>query len=458
MDIETKTTQPNISQKTNSSTKDLKRVLGLGDLMSQAVGQIIGAGIMSLTGVAIAMTGRSVPMAFILSAVLVLISSVPMICINATARFRGGQYSIVGTLYSKKLSGFFVIIFVMTNISIAMYALSFADYALPFLPMIPRKLLAIGLLTLLYGLNLVGVDVMAKFQNAIVIILVVALAAFSAFGITKLQPNYFSDTFLINGVLGVLRASALLTFATGGALAAANLAGEAKNPTRDIPLVIILSTVGVAVLYGFMSVIAAGVLPVAKVSGQPLTWVAKIILPKALYIFFIVGGAWFALVSTLNSQLGWATKPIMQACEDGWFSKKLAHLHPKFKTPIYLLTAMYVIGLVPIVFNLNIGIIGSITIIVSSINNILVCLAMLGLGKVMPDLWNNSKFYLSEGRVKFIVVLSVFVNVLQCILLASDMSMPLLIGNIAVIIFAYIYSIGRYKSGKVEMTESYEEN
>ena len=42
------------------STKQLKHVLGFGDLMGAAVGQIIGAGIMTLLGSAIAMTGRSV--------------------------------------------------------------------------------------------------------------------------------------------------------------------------------------------------------------------------------------------------------------------------------------------------------------------------------------------------------------------------------------------------------------
>lgn len=58
---------------------------------------------------------------------------------------------------------------------------------------------------------------------------------------------------------------------------------------------------------------------------------AKEILPSVLYVFFVVGGAMFALVSTLNSQLAWATKPVMQACVDGWFPKKLALLHPKYK-------------------------------------------------------------------------------------------------------------------------------
>ena len=40
-----------------ASTKELKRVLTLKDLISVAIGQVIGAGIMSLMGVAIGMTG-----------------------------------------------------------------------------------------------------------------------------------------------------------------------------------------------------------------------------------------------------------------------------------------------------------------------------------------------------------------------------------------------------------------
>ena len=47
-----------------SSTKQLKQCLGFWDLMGASVGQIIGAGIMTLLGAAIAMTGRSVPVAF----------------------------------------------------------------------------------------------------------------------------------------------------------------------------------------------------------------------------------------------------------------------------------------------------------------------------------------------------------------------------------------------------------
>lgn len=41
-----------------SSTKQLKQCLGFWDLMGASVGQIIGAGIMTLLGAAISMTGR----------------------------------------------------------------------------------------------------------------------------------------------------------------------------------------------------------------------------------------------------------------------------------------------------------------------------------------------------------------------------------------------------------------
>lgn len=443
-----------------TSTKDLKRVLGFWDLMSTATGQIIGAGIMSLTGVAIAMTGKSVPISFLLASLFVVTSSVPLAIIMSTARFRGGQYSVVASLFGKKYGGFYMIVFILSNLSIAMYALSFADYALTFIPGVglgARRLIAIGLLTTFYILNFFGIDKMAKIQNLIVGTLVVALALFAIFGITKVNPNYIDDNFMTGGIVGMFQAAALLTFATGGATAAADLAGEAKNPTKDIPKVIIISTIGVAILYGFMSVIAAGVLPIEQVANQPLTWVAQTILPKALYVFFVVGGAMFALVSTLNAQLAWATKPLLQACVDGWFPRKLAYLHPKYKTPVILLTLFYIVGLLPILFGFDIGVVGSIVVIVGSFTKAMVSISLLSMPKVMPELWNKSPLKVSAGTAKLIVILAIAVAIMQVTLLAVDLSMPLFIANAAVLVFGMIFSVTRYKSGKVDMEVSYEE-
>ena len=52
-----------MEEKNNS----LKKALGFWDLMGVGVGQIIGSGIMVLTGITIAITGAGTPLAFILA-------------------------------------------------------------------------------------------------------------------------------------------------------------------------------------------------------------------------------------------------------------------------------------------------------------------------------------------------------------------------------------------------------
>ena len=440
-----------------SSTKDLRKTLGFWDLMGAAIGQIIGAGIISLTGVAIGLTGRTTPLAFILSAMIVLISWYPLVLISTTARFRGGQYSIIGSLLGEKYTGAYTIIFILTNISLSIYCLSFADYALQFLPFIPRKLLALGILLILYGLNYCGIDKFAKFQNLIVILLIVALTIFTVFGIGKLDTNYLDPNSLMpGGWLGLLRATAQLTFATGGAQVVANLSAEAKNPTKDIPKVIIIATLTVAILYAFMATVAAGVLPIEEVANKPLTLVAEKILPKYLYIFFIVGGAWTALISTLNSQLASCTKPLIQAANDGWIPLKLATLHKKYRTPIYLLTFFFFVGFLPIIFNFDISILSKIVTTVQSVLQSMVALSLLYISKKFPNQWKNSNFYLGQNKVKILVTTSIIIFILQAILLGSSLSLPLLIGNIIVIIIAFLFAHIRYNSGNVKCECSYE--
>jgi APA family basic amino acid/polyamine antiporter len=54
----------------------LRRVLTFWDVFFIALGQIIGAGVIALTGVAIGMTGPSVVLAYLLAAGLVVMVSV----------------------------------------------------------------------------------------------------------------------------------------------------------------------------------------------------------------------------------------------------------------------------------------------------------------------------------------------------------------------------------------------
>lgn len=342
------------------------------------------------------------------------------------------------------------------NMSIAIYAISFAQYAISVLGFGHEKLIAIGILTVLYLLNLFGIDKFAKVQNIVVIVLLLSLILFSVFCVSKVDPDYFSDSFMPKGVLGIFTTGAFLTFATGGAGSIVNFSAEAKNPKKDIPRVIIISSLFVALIYAFMATIASGVLPVADVAGKPLTDVAKTILPKGLYIFFVVGGAMFALVSTLNAQLAWCTKPLLQACVDGWLPKKLAKVHSKFKTPIILLTIMYVIGLIPIIFNLEIGDIGSSVVIVQELLVILLSICMLRLDKKIPELWRSSSYYMKQWKLVVLAVIAILACIFQTILLWKTLSPTLRIANAVLIVLAFVFAHFRYASGKTNMEVSYE--
>lgn len=440
-----------------SQDRELKQVLGFWDLMSASVGQIIGAGIMSLTGAAIAMTGKSVPLAFIISAILVVFRAIPYVFINSTIRTNGGAYTIVQLLVSKKLGGFFTIISVLGNLSLAMYALSASDYLIGLIGMGNRQVIAVIVLTLFFLVNIVGVDVFAKVQNLLVIALVVALIVFTVFGLGEVDWAGMTaeGEWMTDGLMGLMQASSLLTFATGGATMIVSLAGEAKNPTKDIPMVIIVSTLFVAVLYAVMSCVAAGVLPLEQTAGQSLVNTARAILPYPLFVFFIIAGAECALASTLNNQLASSTKPILRATWDGWFPESWGKLS-KWKTPVVYLTVLYLIGLATILTGMDISVIGSLVLLIGAVNEFIVVYGLLNVEKVIPTEWAASKFHVGHGTLILCFLLAEAANLLNFWLNARGKSSFILIGNVVMAVVALVYSFVRYNSGKVTGEVTYE--
>ena len=440
-----------------SSTKQLKQTLGFWDLMGSAVGQIIGAGIMSLMPAAIAITGRSVPFAFLIAALITCAGAIPYIFICSCVRLRGGAYTQLALLAGKTFAGMNVITGILGNMSLGMYGLSLAAYLCPLfgLPESTQKWVALGVLTLFFVLNLLGIDAFAKIQNALVIVLIGSLLMFGIMGITKVQWNgYFSNEdgyFMIQGVMGMCQAAGLLTFATGGATVIVSFSAEAKNPTRDIPLVVIISTLFVACLYGVLAFVGAGVLPVPEV-GDSLVKVASAILPKPLYIVFIVGGAGCALASTLNNQLASAPKPIMQQCDDGWLPQSFAALTKK-NVPWKILAMFYVIGAVCIVSGLSVSILGNLSLVLSGVVGIIIAVSTARIPKLLPEQWARSKFHVSDGALKVFSGIALFGSLFSTYMNARGLDIKLLMLNIAFIVVAAAFGIIRGKQiGELELS------
>ena len=446
-------------EKTYGSTKDLKRVLGKKDLVSIAVGATIGSGIFSLTGICIGMTGRSVSLAFILSAILVTIVALPVVFVSGTVRIRGGQYTQAALLLDQRFAGFLILTTFISNIGLAKMGISFAQYMVGIVPGLEpySKWVAFAMLTAFYLINLSGIENVAKVQNLMVLLMAAALALFVALGIGKIQPGYFQQPgWMTGGTLGLLTGTAYLQSATAGSFNAANYSGEAKNPTKDVPFAIIVGTMIVAVIYMLVGTVAAGVLPVEVVANQPLTLVAAEIMPRPLYVFFIIGGAGFALATTLNALLGWLPKPMMQACADGWFPASWGAVTKKTKVPYVWLTLVYLISSFGIVTGWDIATITSLTMFVTNINNIILSLAVIRLPKVLPEQWSKSYFRVSDAVLWMACVLSALAACTQLVLLFRTLTLQLMIGSLCFVAVAIAYVFWRNKY--VHMEVSYEDS
>ena len=338
-----------------SEQNSLKKVLGFWDLMGIGVGQIIGSGIMALTGICIALTGAGTPLAFLLAAVLVICPDLVLAVLGSAVPATGGMYTYVRDYIGKKTGFFYLALLVAGQLVLAMFAITFAQYACGLLPGLNETAVAFGVLTLCFLMNVLGVDMAAKLQNVLVIVLVAAMGLFIVFGLPKVDWSTFQGgikTIMPNGFLSFLTGASLLTFATGGAEFLSELGGEMKNPGRDLPRAMIVSTVAVAVIYAFIGVVAVGVLPVDEVAGESLLKVSAAIFPKPLYVFFIIGGGMFAVASTLNATFTWCTKGLLIAAEEGWLPHQFASIS-KRGTPWVLLIVFYVIGAIPILTGMD---------------------------------------------------------------------------------------------------------
>ena len=432
-----------------SSTKQLEQKLGFGDLMGSAVGQIIGAGIMSLMPAAIATTGRSVFFSFIIAAVITCATAIPYIFICSCIRMYGGTYTHVQILGGKTFAGMQVITGIVGNLSLGMFGLSLGSYlcALFGWDASLEKWIAAATMVVFYVLNLVGIDAFAKVQNTLVIILIASLIMFGAFGIGKVNwGGYFSNDdgyFMMSGVMGMCQAAGLLTFATGGATIIVNFSAEAKNPTRDIPIVIIISTLFVA----------AGVLPVPEVAGANLTAVADHVLPKWAYYVFVIGGAGCALASTLNNSLATSPKPLMQMCDDGWLPQSFAKLNKK-KVPIVILTVYAALGVFTILTGISITFLSNMTQVTAAVTGVVIAWGPTKLPKMVPEAWEKSKFHVSDGALKALCALGVAGSLFNTYMNASNLSLQLLLINLGILAFAVVF--GMTMSKRAHITVSYE--
>ena len=447
-----------------TTMQQLDKTLGFMDLMAIAVGQIIGSGVMVMSISALGMTGRSVNIAFVVAAVLTCFGALPTIFMGSTIRVLGGTYTQAALFCGARFAGFWSVINIFSKMSMAMFGVGLANYTIQLVPGLASSAKALSLfwLTAFFILNYFGTDKMAKAQTIMFYLLIIALLMFTAFGLPKVHWSTYwgmgidNTPLFTDGLAGLLEAASYLTFATGGATVIVMFSAEAINPIKDIPVVTIVSTVGVAVLYAFMSTCIGGILPIADVmAAGNLGVIAKEIMPLPCYYFFIVCGAIFALGTTLNSSIASALKPLMAAVDDGWFPKSLNKLSKYKTTPAWLLI-FYVVNAAAILAGMDTGMIGKLVLFIGNVNNFILIAGIMKLPKLFPEAWEKSPFHLPDGVFKFALLCAMGVTLMQAVMNCRNQPTWVLISNAVMFVVALGYSTVMYNSGKITINPAYE--
>jgi APA family basic amino acid/polyamine antiporter len=328
-----------------SERRYLKRNISLVPLIGIEVGQSIGAGIFALTGIALAATGPSLFLAFLAAAIPVALAMVVLAMLATAEPISGGTY-YYGSRYFSPVASFTGVWAYILGAVLGMfplYALTGATFLKAVIPALPKIPVALLLLAVFFATNLFGAKIAVWVQAVLVAILLVALFVFVGAGLPEISLQHFSPLFA-GGSGGFLVASSILTFTILGANAAVELGDEIVDPRKNIPRSFLISIPVVTIIYVVIGIVAAGVAPWNSWHDTSLSAVAAAFLRGPMFVFFIVGGGFLAVVTTLNSTYLWGTKSLIVITEDGLFPKALARINRRFGTPHWFLVIIFLIS------------------------------------------------------------------------------------------------------------------
>jgi basic amino acid/polyamine antiporter, APA family len=425
----------------SSQEANLKKVMTLPDVLALSIGGVIGAGVLVLMGPGIGLTGKGVVLAFIICGLINFLSVLPMAQLCSAMPVTGAGYRYPALLLGPRWGFLWQIGIICSKITIALFALSFAQYARGLFPNLPVTGTALGMLTFFYLINLVGLKSAATVQKVLVVIKLSGLGVLVFWGLPHVDFSGFtlSSEILPNGIGGLLQAIAILAYSSYGAVTIAELGGEMKRPSRDIPIGLVAGTLGVTVVYVLVALVAAGTLPIAQVANKPLTVVAESILPRGAYVYFVAAGAVLSIGTTLNSIFQWVTKGLIVSCEEGWLPRKFGNVNQRFGTPHYCLTFFYVLGVVVIVSGLTVAEIARVGFGFLLIVNIIPAISCALLPTKFPKLYAKAPFRIPPALLYSCIALAVICMSGQVYLLLSELSPNLLILEAIIVGAALIY-------------------
>ena len=317
--------------------KKLKRSLSLPYVIAISIGGMLGSGIFVLPGFAASLTGSSVWLAYLIAALCILPAALSKSELATAMPSSGGTYVYIERAFGPMfgtISGIGLWLSLLLKSSFALIGLGAYLAVLINLDDNLTKLVALGFLCFIMFLNVFGIKKVGKVQIVIVSISLICLVSIFLIGFPLVNPDYLTP-FLSNGNTGLISTVAFVYISYAGVTKVAAIAGEIKNPDRNLPLAMILSLLTIASVYVFIAFVLVGNIPIKDLATdiRPIYTVSNIIGGKYFgYAAAAVGV--LTLMSMANSGVLASSRFPFAMARDKLLPSFLERLHSKYLTPV----------------------------------------------------------------------------------------------------------------------------
>ena len=342
----------------------LVRGMSLADAVLLLVGGTIGSGLF-LTSADVAYSVRT-PLLFMLAWIagmaVTALASLSMAELGAMYPEAGGQYVYLREAYGEFVAFLYGWMIFSVNVtgSLAAIAAGFAAYTGAVVPALRASrpifsvlgwtlnvghLIAIGALVFLTWINVIGLRRGVVLQNIASWAKFVAIAAFLFLGFsfgrgswsnfTRPASGHFSAGELMSG-FGVAMIAVFWVY--DGWVYITWVAGEIKQPQRNIPRALIIAVAIIGTVVIALNVLYLYAMPLDVMANQPT--VAE---SAARMMFFSSSGRWLGALVAISC-FGAAAACVMSGARvyyamarDGVFFHRLAEINPRWRTPAFSL-------------------------------------------------------------------------------------------------------------------------
>jgi basic amino acid/polyamine antiporter, APA family len=331
----------------------LPRKLGLLDATSIVIGTMVGAGIFIVPG----LIAREIPSSAAILAIWTACGIISFFGALAYAELgammpdSGGQYVYLREAYGELtafLCGWSAFLIVQSG-SIAAVSVGFGIYASYLLPRAPGYLWAPAAIAAFSFINYRGVKAGARTQNLFTFLKVAGLAVLIASAFLHRPPALAGWSFAWGSLSldGIVVAMLGCFIAYDGWQYVSFVAGEVREPQRNLPLSLALGTAAVTLLYLLANLAYMHVLPLGAIAATE-----RVAAAAAVETMGSAGATVIALTIMLSSA-GAANGAILTSprlyfaqARDGLFFRRLGEVHPRFRTPSFSIAVQSVWAIV----------------------------------------------------------------------------------------------------------------